>query len=522
METEKIKLKIKKIIYAKETQPYEWRKAIYLLNKLKEEGIDNQYYDLTMAKILLKFNIIAEAKYFLTNMIDNGYEQASTYYHLYKIDILEDNFEDAYLDLFQYKEKYQNKKIEISLPLTMLEIILDLERKPLLYFKTDYQIALTDQLYEYKFLDKTALETYHKAIIALNNRDYTELIVELQKLNDIVDNKNMSVDIEKILLLAVKLKEEVKDVYIQITNGRNDIINKLIDSPNNAEETYLMIKRLDIKQQLIIIDKMIKQDLETATKLLEELSHKSVNYQPQIRYLKNKINEERAYQELGKEQKEVYAKAITKGREQYHDNNLSTAYDYYTYGKYITNHPIFDYYIGKILYKNKNKDEAYKCFKNYIENGGEKYLKALLYLVVIEVTNKKIKSAKKIRYLQKLIVNTFDINFEDIRIDRIINIIMNQGRNDKDFDVHKFAVSHNLILSEEFFDLEYNGISNDRELCKELERIKEMYRNGRITEANKRIEELLKENKGYYQRKNIEGIAKRKKLYINQGNFSKN
>ena len=37
-----------------------------------------------------------------------------------------------------------------------------------------------------------------------------------------------------------------------------------------------------------------------------------------------------------------------------------------------------------------------------------------------------------------------------------------------------------------------------------------MYRNGRITEANKRIEQLLKENKGYYQRKNIEGIAKRK------------
>ena len=78
------------------------------------------------------------------------------------------------------------------------------------------------------------------------------------------------------------------------------------------------------------------------------------------------------------------------------------------------------------------------------------------------------------------------------------------------------------MLSEEFFDSEYNGISNDRELCKELERIKEMYRNGRITEANKRIETLLKENKGYYQIKSIEGIAKRKKIYINQGNFSKN
>ena len=132
METEKIKIKIKKIIYAKETQPHEWRKAIYLLNKLKEVGIDNQYYDLTMSKILLKFNIIAEAKYFLMNMIENDYDQASTYYHLYKIDVLEDNFEDAYLDLFQYKEKYQNKKVEISLPLTMLEIILDLEKEPLL------------------------------------------------------------------------------------------------------------------------------------------------------------------------------------------------------------------------------------------------------------------------------------------------------------------------------------------------------------------------------------------------------
>ena len=518
MTINEVKKEVERLMKLPKISDNELKEIISTLETIKEDN--REFYLRAMTGLLIKKDRTSYAKTYLNELFEDSARMPSDYYDSYKINVVEGNYIDAYLDLFKYKKLLG--AIDVSLPLTMLEIILDLERKPLLYFKTDYQIALTDQLYEYKFLDKTALETYHKAIITLNNRDYTELIVELQKLNDIVDNKNMSVDIEKILLLAVKLKEEVKDVYIQITNGRNDIINKLIDSPNNAEETYLMIKRLDIKQQLIIIDKMIKQDLETATKLLEELSHKSVNYQPQIRYLKNKINEERAYQELGKEQKEVYAKAITKGREQYHDNNLSTAYDYYTYGKYITNHPIFDYYIGKILYKNKNKDEAYKCFKNYIENGGEKYLKALLYLVVIEVTNKKIKSAKKIRYLQKLIVNTFDINFEDIRIDRIINIIMNQGRNDKDFDVHKFAVSHNLILSEEFFDLEYNGISNDRELCKELERIKEMYRNGRITEANKRIEQLLKENKGYYQRKNIEGIAKRKKLYINQGNFSKN
>ena len=203
------------------------------------------------------------------------------------------NFEDAYLDLFQYKEKYQNKKIEISLPLTMLEIILDLERKPLLYFKTDYQIALTDQLYEYKFLDKTALETYHKAIIALNNREYTKLIMELKKLNDIVNDKNMNVDIEKILLLAIKLKEKVNNTYTQITNEKDDVLSKLIDSSNNYAEKYLIIRSLDINQQLIIIDKMIKQDLETATKLLEDLPHKSVKYQPQILYLKNKIIEKK-------------------------------------------------------------------------------------------------------------------------------------------------------------------------------------------------------------------------------------
>ena len=263
---------------------------------------------------------------------------------------------------------------------------------------------------------------------------------------------------------------------------------------------------------------MIKLDYETATRLLEEISPKAVKYQPQILYLKNKINEEKAYQELGIEQKEAYTKAITKGREYYHANNLSTAYNYYTYGKYITNHPIFDYYIGKILFKSQKQDEAYKYFKIYIKNGGEKYLKALLYLAATECFHKRIKSVKKIIDQQKLIINTFNIDFETVKLDRIIK----QEKNDKDFDVRKFAASHNLMLSEEFFDSEYNGISNDRELCKELERIKEMYRNGRVTEANKRIETLLKENKGYYQRKNIEGITKRKKLYINQGNFSKN
>lgn len=518
MEAEKIKIKIKKIIYAKETQPHEWRKAIYLLNKLKEEGIDNQYYDLTMAKILLKFNIIAEAKYFLINMISNGYDQASTYYHLYKIDVLEDNFEDAYLDLFKYKEKYRNKKVEIGLPLTMLEIILDLEKAPLLYFKTDYQVAITDQLYEYKFLDKNALETYHKAIIAFNNREYNKLVVELESLNDIVNAKNMLVDIEKILLLAIRLKEKVNDTNMQIPNEKNDILSRLTDSSDNKAEKNLIIGNLDIKQQLVIIDKMIEEDLEIAIKLLKDLSPKNPKYEPQILYLKNKINEEKAYQELGKEQKEVYAKAIQKGREYYQANNLPTAYDYYTYGKYITNHPIFDYYIGKILYKNKNQEEASKYFKIYIENGGKKYLETLLYLAAIEVSNKKIKSAKKIRDLQQLIINTFNIDFEDIKIDRLIK----HKRQDRTFDTRKYAISHNLMLTEEFFDDEYNEISDDRELCEQLEIIKEMYRKGRIIEANKRIEQLLKENKEPNQRKTIEGIAKRKTLYINQGSFSGN
>ena len=120
--------------------------------------------------------------------------------------------------------------------------------------------------------------------------------------------------------------------------------------------------------------------------------------------------------------------------------------------------------------------------------------------------------------MQQLIINTFNIGFEDIKIDFLIN----RSTVDKNFDAHKYVVSHNLMLTEEFFDDEYNEISNDRESCGQLEIIKEMYRKGRITEANKRIEQLLKENKGAYQRKSIEGIAKRKTLYINQGKFSEN
>ena len=117
------------------------------LEEVKEEN--REFYLRAMSKLLVKKGRTSSAKVYVNELFQEPSKVPIDYYNSYKINVMEGNYIDAYLDLFKYKELLPD--IDISLPATMLEQIIDIENNPNLYLKTDYTIEKTGKLFDFQF-----------------------------------------------------------------------------------------------------------------------------------------------------------------------------------------------------------------------------------------------------------------------------------------------------------------------------------------------------------------------------------
>ena len=158
-----------------------------------------------------------------------------------------------------------------------------------------------------------------------------------------------------------------------------------------------MRKNDEILLYLKKINELIKkEDTITAKKLLEKTNTDEFNeYRYYIRHLNAKINE------LSKTEKELtyltYAK-ISLDKRRYEDA-LSVFYE----GLITTKNNIFNYYVGRALYKMGYQLEALPYLKKYVKNGGFKLSNALLLITIIFRNHHLRKeSAKYIKNCQKI------------------------------------------------------------------------------------------------------------------------
>ena len=119
--------------------------------------------------------------------------------------------------------------------MTILESLIDLEVNPFIYQKTEYIVVPTDRLYGYKFKEEVALKHYHKVIDYFNKREYDNMLIELEKLEKIVDEKNLRVNIEKIRVLTTELKKKVNNITPMFIFLRN---NPQIKEISQEEKIY--------------------------------------------------------------------------------------------------------------------------------------------------------------------------------------------------------------------------------------------------------------------------------------------
>lgn len=386
-----------------------------LFSELEEIKEDNrEFYLRAMSRLLIKKGRTSSAKTYVKELFQEPSEVPVDYYNSYKINIAEENYIDAYLDLFKYKELLPN--IDISLPITMLEQIMDIENNPNLYLKTDYTIKKTDTLLGFQFNRVSYLSRYHKIIDFFNAREYTKMIHELKKLRMATKEEPHLIETESLLDLAKVLErkqEEIKDKREEetkeepLTPKQEEILNEKIKR----------IKELPEETKLVLIKYTVELDYKIAKELLKELEESTpILYDVEVAYLKNCIREKELEEALPEERKETYNKALTQGLKCLHYDDYETAYDYFLYGKYVTNHPVFDYYIGYCFFKTYHDEEAYQILSSYKEQGGEKLLETLTLLKSLDCKTSRLEQAKEKELEQARIVQTYKLNYNYLTV----------------------------------------------------------------------------------------------------------
>ena len=300
--------------------------------------------------------------------------------------------------------------------------------------------------------------------------------------------------------------------------------DKVIDIlKNNFDDNF----KLDLISLARYSHKLIPNNIDAAEYIYSYIinSFPISNYKRQLNCLKNMIIERKKYLELSGLEQRRYNFLKARGRRLYRNCNLNRkynydmeakllyrkekleeAYDYYLAGLYVTQHNIFNYYLGKMCYKNSHIDEACEYFEEYIKNGGEKLSKALLYLNRIYKI-KKIKDkpqvfSERITELTRFFDNEFeyknipiieDYYFEIESEDNIKNVSEDEIDNTKkDVDINleeKLETIKKLILAHQDkkadkilleLEREKNNMNReDKQILLQFQKNKKLYRSRR-------------------------------------------
>ncbi|MBO6195659.1 MAG: hypothetical protein J6O56_04920 [Bacilli bacterium] len=218
-------------------------------------------------------------------------------------------------------------------------------------------------------------------------------------------------------------------------------------------------------------------------------------------YLKEQIS-------LYGEKNELIEEYLSAGRDSLYYDNLDEALDYFSAGAYTTEHPLFDYMIGKTLYMTQDrKDEGVKYLEKYInESGGSKAYKAYdmlgEYYYYLDIGKSKKYQKKKDKVM--LVTSTNYVRKDKNVIFKEIKEVEELGKNKK---------------IEELYE-KFNNSSDEIKLRIIGELYKRAYRKQADTLYKKNKREIEKHSKN--SRRLVRELDANKTLYINKGKHNVN
>ena len=506
-----MKHEILKFLKYKNIYPKQYDKVYNLLEKYKSLSDKWEFYYNVKGQYLYREGKYEEAKENFLKQLDVEPNAFSPHFHLYKINILQGNYEDALVNLNSYRNNYP-RRCDVNLPYNMLCSYIDLDNSIDLYLNVDYSLEGSNYFGREKIKDSNVLELYREIIQNFNSGDYINMKYNLNQLDKYVETNSVTIDVFPLKKLLSNLTIKIKDTY------KNEIDRKFADDRDAFEIGTLLNSSIETnglttKVILNYIDKLIIKDEQVAIAVLNNLSNRVdfSNYSTEVNWLKNKIVERKKYNDLDDIYKEFYNLCIRKGIECIDTEKYEEALKYFEMGKAKTQHPIFDYYIGRTYFKLKDFNNAFDSLSIYEKNGGEKFVRATILLKVIgNVDNKENKTNKRNIKAQK-IIDCFD----SCKGLHLPSSVKGQYKN---FDSAKEKATKRLFMKEKDFVREDLDITSYDE-CSFYEKLaiaRQLYKTNNKEFGDKILNSLecLWSNEG--ERVALQRERKMKKLYLNQ------
>lgn len=253
---------------------------------------------------------------------------------------------------------------------------------------------------------------------------------------------------------------------------------------------------LDTKDLVMMIEKEVEIDLERAKVMLSfvDKSTNPIEYQ----YLYGMIREKEIYFKYDDGMKKKFDEYLSKGRIALENKDYTQAYNLFVAGYDATKNNIFNYYMGKTLFKSESRIAACPYFIVYNRFGGSKLPRALLYTMSIyrEIGNPK--EARKYYTQLSYINETFSHGFKlDSPFNKKGKLKGRKKRNKKND-------GRNLVL-EEYYDYDFD---------KRILIIERLFRDRKYSIAIRLLKELKPKDKN--QRIIVQELERKKILYKNK------
>lgn len=158
---------------------------------------------------------------------------------------------------------------------------------------------------------------------------------------------------------------------------------------------------ISVVELLQEIDALAKKDSIQAEELLVTLKESTnLSYNILVKYLHNKIREERQNVEISEEEKTIRDEYLDAGRNYLKSKQYEEALKTFKKAYSDTNNSIFLYYLGKTYFRMNKMTLATEYFFNYIDNGYENFVKANFYLWV---QSKRCNNRRARKYRQAIV-----------------------------------------------------------------------------------------------------------------------